>query len=423
MSYFFNVFSEEKRKIVFENLKHYGVNVVDNCREYFRDRKFEEKWFKGKISSLDYLMLINKYASRSFNDTSQYPIMPWIGPCGVEELGEISEQPLVRRDTRRIKPDTKNKNNPLVSKKDRKLMESGHIRDLTKISGKLFLLTFIAILNETKAQKADHTYNTGPEPMERDIYGDERYNHKFGYMNSQICLSYLIRVEPYSSLFIIYNGKLDHPDRMLSDSLNSWRKVLSSDQCNSELIPEWFYLPQMFINNNLCFFGTDSKNKVVNDVSLPRWANENPFYYCMKFREFMENPRYSKILHYWIELVFGRKQQNLEEKNIYFCFATESYYEKTDEEDIPPMATNSAAEFFQLPKQLFTNNHKALGARDQSDSAEEINKNMIVSNADGVEEVNKEEIKITKDKDICNISFKKSDNPYRYMSVLTGNLK
>ena len=45
-------------------------------------------------------------------------------------LEEIPEEP---------EPDTKNKNNPLVSKKDRKLMESGHIRDLTKISGKLFL--------------------------------------------------------------------------------------------------------------------------------------------------------------------------------------------------------------------------------------------------------------------------------------------
>lgn len=32
------------------------------------------------ISTFDYLMLVNKYAGRSFNDTSQYPIMPWIGP-------------------------------------------------------------------------------------------------------------------------------------------------------------------------------------------------------------------------------------------------------------------------------------------------------------------------------------------------------
>lgn len=54
--------------------------LIENSREYFREMKFEEKWAKCKISSFDYLMLVNKYASRSFNDTSQYPIMPWVGP-------------------------------------------------------------------------------------------------------------------------------------------------------------------------------------------------------------------------------------------------------------------------------------------------------------------------------------------------------
>ena len=59
--------------------------------------------------------------------------------------------------------------------------------------------------------------------MEIEIYGEDPYNLKFGYMNSQICLSYLVRIEPFTSLFIDYNGKLDHPDRMLNDCLSLWK--------------------------------------------------------------------------------------------------------------------------------------------------------------------------------------------------------
>lgn len=80
LSYFFNVFSVDHRKEIFYEFKERKVNVVEDCREYFKDRKFEDKWVKGKLSSFDYLLLINKYSSRSFNDTSQYPIMPWVGP-------------------------------------------------------------------------------------------------------------------------------------------------------------------------------------------------------------------------------------------------------------------------------------------------------------------------------------------------------
>lgn len=124
-------------------------------------------------------------------------------------------------------------------------------------------------------------------------------------MNSQICLSHLVRIEPFTSLFIDYNGKMDHPDRVLSECTSLWWKVFKSHQCNSELIPEWFYLPQMFMNKNYCFFGRDYKDNVVDDVVLPKWAKDRPFYYCMKLREFIEDPRFTKSLNVWIDMVFG----------------------------------------------------------------------------------------------------------------------
>jgi hypothetical protein len=37
-----------------------------------------EKWANGEISNFDYLMTVNKYAGRSFNDLNQYYVFPWI---------------------------------------------------------------------------------------------------------------------------------------------------------------------------------------------------------------------------------------------------------------------------------------------------------------------------------------------------------
>lgn len=134
----------------------------------------------------------------------------------------------------------------------------------------------------------------------------------------------------------------------------------------------------------------------------------------------MEHPKYSKILHHWIDMTFGKKQQSEEEKNIYFSFATQEYYDKTPEEEVSRMALNSAAEFYQLPKQLFVQNHKGLGNIDQQENTEEEKKEGVA--AEGVEEVNQEAIKMTKDEDIYKSLFFE-DSDYRSMSLLTGNLK
>lgn len=39
-----------------------------------------------------------------------------------------------------------------------------------------------------------------------------------------------------------------------------------------ELIPEFFYLPEMFVNANSYNLGVMEDGMVVSDVELPRWA-------------------------------------------------------------------------------------------------------------------------------------------------------
>ena len=37
-----------------------------------------KNWTKGLVSNYDYLIYLNRFSSRSFNDISQYPVFPWI---------------------------------------------------------------------------------------------------------------------------------------------------------------------------------------------------------------------------------------------------------------------------------------------------------------------------------------------------------
>jgi hypothetical protein len=52
--------------------------LIDNCEIAFKRRKYTERWANGQISNFDYLMLLNKFSGRSFNDPNQYYVFPWV---------------------------------------------------------------------------------------------------------------------------------------------------------------------------------------------------------------------------------------------------------------------------------------------------------------------------------------------------------
>ena len=131
-SYFFTLFDPERRKDLFSKFREFRLAVIEDCRRHFKDMKYQDRWSKGKISTFDYLMLINKYSSRSFNDTAQYPIMPWVGPCGADEFSELNNAQ--SSPTRRNNDNTNNEESNF-SKHEIDLMNKGIVRNLTKNSG------------------------------------------------------------------------------------------------------------------------------------------------------------------------------------------------------------------------------------------------------------------------------------------------
>ena len=113
-----------------------------DSQDYFNKAGYQRKWKHLAISSFDYLMLINKYSSRSFNDTSQYPIFPWIGPCGWDTFSEINNLDI---DIATFSKEDEKSKQYLPSKEEH-YSEHGLVRNLYKNWGKyedLVVITFI----------------------------------------------------------------------------------------------------------------------------------------------------------------------------------------------------------------------------------------------------------------------------------------
>ena len=95
----------------------------------------------------------------------------------------------------------------------------------------------------------------------------------------------LQRFEPYTTAFIHnyggLSGEQDDPDRIKND-FGVFLSNISQPETNSELIPEFFFLPEVYQNRNKFFAGfknstsTDFEKANCDEMKLPAFA-ENAF--------------------------------------------------------------------------------------------------------------------------------------------------
>lgn len=78
--------------------------------------------------------------------------------------------------------------------------------------------------------------------------------------------------------------------------------------CLKELIPEFFCLPEMFVNMNGYKLGLLEEGQGVDDVELPPWAS-TPHEFVRINRQALESEFVSCQIHQWIDLIFGYKQR------------------------------------------------------------------------------------------------------------------
>ena len=267
------------------------------------------QWILGNLTNFDYLMKVNFFAGRSYNDLSQYPVFPWV---------------LCKYDGETI-----DLNDPSV------------YRDLSKPIG---------ALNKKRLESCIMNYNECPESPVKCLY-------RMHYSNAFYVLNFLLRLEPFTKLHIEVNDdKFDKANRMFSGIKRSWEAVTSNLADYRELIPEFYCCTEFLTNHNNFDLGSDGT--VVNgDVILPEWAH-SPSEFIAIHREALESKYVSEHLGQWIDLIFGYKQQGEEAVKAYNTFHKYCYASSiVDEPEMLQTIQFTAGNVGIIPRQLFTSPH------------------------------------------------------------------
>ncbi|XP_067355901.1 lipopolysaccharide-responsive and beige-like anchor protein isoform X4 [Channa argus] len=234
-------------------------------KQLFKASNMTQRWQRREISNFEYLMFLNTISGRSFNDLNQYPVFPWvITNYESEELD---------------------------------LTLPSNFRDLSKPIG--------ALNPKRAAFFADRYESWEDDQVPKFHYGTH-------YSTSSFTLMWLLRIEPFTTFFLNFQGgKFDHADRTFSSVSRAWRNCQRDTSDVKELIPEFYYLPEMFVNANSYNLGLMEDGTVVSDVELPPWA-KSPEEFVRISRLALESEFVSCQLHQWIDLIFGYKQQGPE---------------------------------------------------------------------------------------------------------------
>ncbi|XP_035857079.1 neurobeachin isoform X11 [Sander lucioperca] len=284
-------------------------------RQLFKSSNMTQRWQRREISNFEYLMFLNTIAGRTYNDLNQYPVFPWV---------------LTNYDSEELD-----------------LTLPGNFRDLSKPVG---------ALNPKRAAFYAERYET----WEDDQTPPCHYNSH--YSTAASTLHWLVRIEPFTTFLLsANNNKFDHPDRTFSAIARSWRNCQRDTSDVKELIPEFYYLPEMFVNSNGYHLGMREDRTMVCDVDLPAWAKK-PEDLVRINRMALESEFVSCQLHQWIDLIFGYKQRGPEAVRALnvFHYLTYEGSVKLDSITDPPLREATEAQiqsFGQTPSQLLIEPH------------------------------------------------------------------
>ncbi|CAG5129217.1 unnamed protein product, partial [Candidula unifasciata] len=297
----------ETRNQVYEEILNLpGLNLEEANQE-----DMTLKWQSGVISNCDYLLYLNSLADRSFNDLSQYPVMPWI----------IQDYTSSQLD----------------------LQDESVYRDLSKPIG---------ALNPDRLARIKERLPDLPEP--KFLYGSH-------YSTPGYVLFYLARIAP-EYVLCLQNGKFDHPDRMFNNLYETFSNVLTGASDFKELIPE-FYMGSgdFLLHRGIINFGFRNDGRPVGDVELPPWAS-SPSEFVSSLRKALESDIVSRQIHRWIDLIFGYQQRGEEAEKADNVFYYLTYEGAIDLDSIKDASERTSLEtqimeFGQTPKQLFKTPH------------------------------------------------------------------
>ena len=295
-----------------------------------------DDWQNNNISSFEYLMWLNILAGRSFNDLTQYPVFPWI--ITNYECEELNEQEHFRNLS--IPVGMFDFNEKAEMRKETFIEFYNTLKNDLKESTPNF--DYNEFLDKLDVY-LDHYNNKKPKKdkdkdQETDMIGEGAVNkieinqlpYFYGshYSNPTYVSHYLTRLFPHASISIeIHGDKFDDPNRMFFSLNRTFETASTLKDDIRELIPEFYALPEMFLNNNNLNLSQDrldsEGNKIIiNKVELPPWSNNKNIDFVIKMRKNLEKNNLK--LNKWVDLIFGylQKGEKAEENNNIFMLNT-----------------------------------------------------------------------------------------------------
>uniref|UniRef100_G3WJ48 Lysosomal-trafficking regulator n=1 Tax=Sarcophilus harrisii TaxID=9305 RepID=G3WJ48_SARHA len=304
------------------------TNNLPNLLEYGNITALTNLWYTGQITNFEYLTHLNKHAGRSFNDLMQYPVFPFILSDYISETLDLNEPSIYRN-----------------------------------------LAKPIAVQYKEKEDRYVDTYKYLEEEYRKGAREDDPmppvqpYHYGSHYSNSGTVLHFLVRMPPFTKMFLAYQDQsFDIPDRTFHSTNTTWR--LSSFESMTdvkELIPEFFYLPEFLVNREGFDFGVRQNGERVNHVNLPPWARNDPRLFILIHRQALESDHVSQNICQWIDLVFGFKQKGKSSVQAINVFHPATYFGmdvSAVEDPVQRRALETMIKTYgQTPRQLFHTAH------------------------------------------------------------------
>ena len=436
-SYLFNFLNTSEYESFMKIFKYNAITKdLLRKKDFLKDEKIiAHEWENRLINNYEYILLLNKYSSRSFNDTDQYPIFPWLLTKlkNLENFNEnenFFEKILIEYiNLKKEKEDLyTNKNNILNNKYIQKEKIVKEIKDhIRKFKYP------ISLQKKDKREMAMAKYEDSEKEGEYPMHSGCHYS------TSAYIFYYLMRQQPFCNLIIKLQGyELENTNRCFL-SLQTIEFIIETGNDNRELIPEFFSKIEFFINLNCDHYGyidfDKKKNNIMDDIIIDIFKGYKKnkkyplsiyVYFILEHKKLLNSRIIGYYMNHWIDNVFGSNQFPPEKLRNVSCniFHKYTYEHKINLENklnkyinIKNLSENEAKRkinliinrilnFGQTPYQIFQEAHRKL--------------NLVITN-----EINKKNEKKTSSK--SNNSKKNDDEEdeedFDFESFITNSMR
>ena len=452
-SYLFNFLTTDEYNNFIKNVYSDKIKIVSRKKDFLNDRKniiklyeknsITKDWKEGIISNYEYLLFLNRYSSRSFQDPTQYPVFPWIlnDYKNLEILDKEEKTYLkVINEIEAFQDKQKEDkiNNDKMYQIDNIILDelNESLKNKYK-SRKIFFYNeckeiFSNIQEKINNFLRDFNYFPTLQNIKKRIKAKQKYESDEGifpfpyhcgnhYSTSGYIYFYLMRQQPYDNSLVKLQGfNLENTNRCFIN-INNILKIANVGMDNRELIPELFSRTEYFFNLNCDSYGISSikDNYYLDDciidffsgfkTHLPKYVN-----FIIKSKKLLNSNIIGFQLKKWIDIIFGVKQlpKPEERKDSLVILSEYSYEENINLENILNEALkeqqdekeikNDIANYINLiinfgvvPARIFNSKHPKLKQKKEKIN-NEIKENKIFENDlfenEGLEKLAKENV-------------------------------